>query len=452
MSARDTGALKLLGFVGMELSLPRARFTPEIGDQATTVAENSQIRQQNVLVVGAGLVAFLLKLVIAYNTFGTNDVAAFYMFAGSLQEHGLEWTYRNGVIFFSNFPVFNHPPLTAYYLELIGGFSKSTVFQNCGITFPFLLRLPGIVCDLISVFVLIRIRDRMPSRQIPIWALVLFALSPVSLMVSGFHGNTDSIMTMFLLIALYTCLRDQPTLCGIFFALSCQIKIIPLFLLPIPFFFWLERGKVRQFLAPFAVLTIALWVQPLTKFPLLFFRNVFSYNSYWGGWGISFWLKLTHWSQFNGGFFNLPFGAAIVTSMLKVGIISAVMVMAWRRRHHSKEELVDSFASAWIVLFVFAPNISPQYMVWLAPFILLLSPKLYGWLTVATAVALFFFYNELAGGLPWYIGIARNNSGIASPTAAWMLWPWAILVVGLILCWRNMVLSPLQPPIERALR
>ena len=437
----------------MELSLPHhPPFASGIGGHAASVAESSRVRQQNVLVVGTGLVAFLLKLVIAYTTFGTNDVAAFYMFAGSLQEHGLEWTYQNGVIFFSNFPVFNHPPLTAYFLELIGGLSKNAVLQDYGITFPFLLRLPGIVCDLISVFVLVRIRDHMPSRQIPIWAFVLFALSPVSLMVSGFHGNTDPIMTMFLLIALYTCLRDQPALCGIFFALSCQIKIIPLFLLPIPFFFWLKRGKVSQFLVPFALLTIALWIQPLTKFPLLFFRNVFSYSSYWGGWGLSFWLKLTHWSQFNGGFFNLPLAAAVVTSLLKFGIIFTVILIGWRRRNVSSVGLIDSLACAWIVLFVFAPSISPQYMVWLAPFVLLLSPKLYGWLTVATAVALFFFYNELAGGLPWYIGIARNNSGVASPTAAWMLWPWAVLVVGLILFWRNPVLSPLQPPTERALR
>ena len=432
----------------MELSLLRPHFTPEISGQAATLGDSSRARQQNVLVIGVALVAFLLKLVIAYNTFGTNDVAAFYMFAGSLQEHGLEWTYRNGVIFFSNFPVFNHPPLTAYYLELIGGLSKNGLLQSCGITFPFLLRLPGIVSDLVSVLVLMRIRDRMPSRQIPIWALVLFALSPVSLMVSGFHGNTDPIMTMFLLVSAYMCLRNQPALCGIFFGLSCQVKIIPLFLLPIPFFFWLKREKAVPFSAAFACLSLALWIQPLTRFPLLFFRNVFSYNSYWGGWGLSFWLKLTHWSQFNGGFFNLPLAATIVTSLLKFGIIFAVLVMAWRRRHALEEGLIDSLAYAWIILFVFAPSISPQYMVWLAPFILFLSPKLYGWLTVASAVALFSFYNELAGGLPWYIGIARNNSGAASLTGAWMLWPWAILIVGLILFWRNAVLLDTDPTVK----
>src|SRR5438552_16052252 len=111
----------------MELSFRRdLQFVPEINAAAqSTPAENSRIRPGNVLIVGAALVAFVLKLAIAYSTFGTNDVAAFYMFAGSLREYGLEWTYRNGVIFFSNFPVFNHPPLTAYYLELIGALSKN---------------------------------------------------------------------------------------------------------------------------------------------------------------------------------------------------------------------------------------------------------------------------------------------------------------------------------------
>ena len=432
----------------MELSVQRHRkLQPAISVSArSSLAEGLRTHQENILIIGAGLVAFFLKLAIAYNTFGTNDVASFYMFAGSLRDHGLEWTYRNGVIFFSNFPVFNHPPLTGYYLELIGDLSKNPLVRDYGITFPFLVRLPGIVSDLIAVFVLIQIRDISPQRQIPTWAVVLFALSPVSVMVSGFHGNTDSVMAMFLLLAAYMCLRERPHLCGIFFAISCQIKIIPLLLLPIAFFFWLNRRAPMRFIIPFVLLTVAFWIQPLVKFPALFWRNVFSYNSYWGSWGISYWLKLTQWPQFNGGFFNLPTAAAIVAWILKAGIICAVMMIAWRRRHESGRAVVDSFAYAWIIFFVFAPGVCPQYMVWLAPFVLLLSPTFYGWLTISSSIALFFLYNGLTGGLPWYIGIARNNADGLSQLAPWALLPWAALISGLIVFWRSVL--PPQPSLR----
>jgi uncharacterized membrane protein len=435
----------------MELSLRRGlQFEAVNPDELRTVAENSRTRQQNVLIIAAALVSFALKLAIAFNTFGTNDVAAFYMFAGSLHEHGLEWTYRNGVIFFSNFPVFNHPPVTAYYLELIGHLTKNPLLRDNGLTFPFLLRLPGIVADFISVLVLIGIRNTTPIRQVPTWAMLLFALSPISIMVSGFHGNTDPIMVMFLIISAYLCLRERPVLCGIFFALSCQIKIIPLLLLPIPYFFWLKRGTASRFIVPFAMLNIALWIQPVTQFPALFLRNVFSYNGFWGSWGISYWLKLTLWSQFGGGFFNLPMGAAAVSWTLKIGIVCTVILMAWRRRNLYGREVLDSFAYAWIFFFVFAPSIGSQYLVWLAPFILLLSPKFYGWLTLSSTLALFFLYNNLTGGLPWYIGIARNSSNEMSPVATWGIWPWATLLVGMVLFWRDAIMIPSYLRTERA--
>jgi len=420
----------------MELSVqrqlssePRAALVP------TVILETSRIHWCNIVIVTAAFIAFFLKLAIAYNTFGTNDVASFYMFAGSLRDHGLEWTYRNGVIFFSNFPVFNHPPLTAYYLELIETLSKTPFSRNCGLTFPFLLRFPGIVADLISVFVVMRIRDTSLHRQVPTWAILLFALSPVSIMVSGFHGNTDPVMAMFLLLAGYMCLRGRPVWCGIFFAMSCQTKIIPLLLLPIVFLFWLHRRAATRFVIPFVILSLTLWIEPLTRFPQLFFRNVFSYNGYWGSWGISYLLKLTHWPQFNGGFFNLSTAATFVAWILKLAIICAVIAIAWRRRGLGDRAVIDSFACAWIVFFVFAPGVCPQYMVWLAPFVLLLSPKLYASLAVASSIALFFLYNALSNGLPWYIGIARNSADGASHFLPWELLPWITLIVGMIAFW-----------------
>src|SRR5207253_4068590 len=59
-------------------------------------------------------------------------------------ENGLEWTYRHSISF-------NHPPLTAYYLRAIYQLAHQTFFRENGLTFPFLLRLPGIIADLITV-------------------------------------------------------------------------------------------------------------------------------------------------------------------------------------------------------------------------------------------------------------------------------------------------------------
>ena len=41
------------------------------------------------------------------------------------------------------------------------------------------------------------------------WAAVMLAASPVSLMVSGYHGNTDPVMVMFLFLAGVACVDGK---------------------------------------------------------------------------------------------------------------------------------------------------------------------------------------------------------------------------------------------------
>src|SRR5438128_348559 len=96
-------------------------------------------------IIGAAVVAFVLKLAIAYTTLGTNDAVTFYAFARSLGEHGLKWTYERGVAWLPNSPIFNHPPMTAWFLRLIRFLSQLAIFRANGLSFPFLLRLPGVL-------------------------------------------------------------------------------------------------------------------------------------------------------------------------------------------------------------------------------------------------------------------------------------------------------------------
>lgn len=373
-------------------------------------------------------IALIVKLLIAWNTIGTNDVVSFYFFGKSLTEKGLEVTYLSQVSF-------NHPPLVAAFIRGIYQLDHVPWMHANGIAFPFLLRLPGIIADFIVTMVLLAAAK--PLR-LPIWALVVLALSPVSVMVSGFHGNTDSVMVLFLVLAAYMCLHERPIFCALFLALSCQVKIVPLLLTPIFFFFWLHRQKVFVFMLPFLTASILLWIEPLLKFPAVFIHRVLFYGSFWGIWGITYWLKLTGVRDFAPvTYYNfLPLQQLVVTGF-KVAIIIAVLALAWRRRKLDGRDLFASLGWGWVIFFILSPGVCAQYLVWLMPFVLVISPRFFVWVTATSSFFLFFFYNSIAHGLPWYLGI--SNGYLAVEWVPWTVWPWATLIVGAILLWKRAV-------------
>src|SRR4051812_40437716 len=92
------------------------------------------------LIVAVALFAAGLKIAIALTTLGTNDVVAYYEFAKAIQTHGLPWTYEHSILF-------NHPPLVGYFLRVLLWLSRHSFIEQTGVTFPFLLRFPGIVAD-----------------------------------------------------------------------------------------------------------------------------------------------------------------------------------------------------------------------------------------------------------------------------------------------------------------
>ena len=376
-----------------------------------------------VLIVAVALIALLFKVGIALTTLGTNDVIAFYKFAEALETHGLIWTYEHSILF-------NHPPLVGYFLRGLAWLAHQPFFQQNGLTFPFFLRLPGILADFCVVLLVLAVVREYPHLRPPRWALVLFAASPVSIMVSGFHGNTDSIMVLFLFLASIMALRGRPLLCGVFLALSCQVKIIPSLLLPIFFFFWLERRRLGWFLTSFLSSSLLLCAEPLLRSPVSFVKNVLSYGSFWGIWGLTYCLRMTGLNEFNKvSFFKLSEAQNAIIMILKVMIVLGILLLAWRRKKLPPPALFASIGYAWMIFFVLSPGVAAQYLVWLAPFILFLSPTFYGFLVVGSSIFLFAFYTINSGGFPWYFAYASNK--LSALCALWALIPWLTLVGGL---------------------
>ena len=179
-----------------------------------------------------------------------------------------------------------------------------------------------------------------------------------------------------------------------------------------------------------------LWSEPLLNFPALFIKNVLSYGSFWGIWGITYWLRLTGVPALSWVWFvNFSPAQTVIATFLKALIVASIFVIAWRRRALGGRALIESIAYGWVIFFVFSPGVCAQYMVWLAPFILILSPSFYAWLTGASSLFLFFFYNVIAHGLPWYFGISSNQ--LNTVWTPWTVWPWAALILGMVFLWRK---------------
>ena len=358
----------------------------------------------------AAFAALLAKLACAALTSGTNDADAFYNFGRFIWEHGLIAQYRAT-------PEFNHTPLTGLFCALAYGLGQ-------GIGFNFLLRLPGILADYAVVRLLLRRSEATgtPSQ----WVLALLALSPVSFMVSGFHGNLDPVLVWLLVLAALECERGSAARCGLWLGLACNVKIIPLLVVPVFFFHWIARRDARPFFLTAGAVIATGWGMPLLVIPTSYLRNVLGYSSNWGSWGITYWLNHTSWPAFApAGFSGLTTAELAVMTVLKIVIVAASLWVAWRRAALPATEVFSTLALVWLVFFVFAPGIGAQYFVWLAPFLAIHSPRAFAAFTAAASVFLFVFYNTICGGLPWWRGL--STAELLPRWVAWSNVPWLTL-------------------------
>src|SRR4029077_1896676 len=200
------------------------------------------------------------------------------------------------------------------------------------------------------------------------------------------------------------CVEEHALLSGTFLALACSIKVTPLFLGPVFFFFWLHRGQKRaaQFTMSFVLSCLAGWSGALIASPTYFFKNVLAYPSISGGWGITYWcvffFKMLHLDLSPQSLNRLS--PALVA--LKIVIIVSVIALGWLRRRRTGSEFIVTIALCWICFAIFAPGFIAYYLIWLAPFVLLYSPSWYAALTAASSIYLFEYYNTMSHGImPW---------------------------------------------------
>lgn len=169
------------------------------------------------------------RVFFAVATEGTADAILWTRYAGAIAQGGLVQQY-----FVDSW--FNHPPFIGWLMGQLWH-----VAQALGIEFRVALRVPVAAIDLGSVALLYRLLQGSPWRCV---ASAAYAVAPIAIVLSGFHGNTDPIVGFLVLAAILLAAGRRAVLCGLVIGCSAWIKVPALLAAPaIGFAFprWRER-------------------------------------------------------------------------------------------------------------------------------------------------------------------------------------------------------------------
>ena len=348
-------------------------------------------RRWMVILIAAAAIAFTAKLVLALTTYGTNDILTWEADLRQLESGGVLQLYRQG-----SMPVwhgtvygserFNHPPFIISMLRLWGWAATQS-----GLPLRFWLRLTSAIADVGSLVLVWKIlSDKSRPRLL---SLLLVALSPASIMISGFHGNTDPIMVMLILLCIYLIEAGRPAwLAGAALGMALNIKIVPILFAPAILAYVRRRP---QFVLGAAAVVILGGMPYMAQDPLLIANRVLGYSSNPVDWGFPRLIQALAPGRLSAVY------ASVAKPLALASILIATFWMNSRRVAKAPLFLQCGFI-AFLFLF-FAPGFGVQYLAWLVPWCAALTVGSIVFYYVSSTAFLFAAYTLWSGGFPWYL-------------------------------------------------
>jgi hypothetical protein len=382
------------------------------------------------LLVCAALVSFAGKATLALTTYGSNDVLTWEADLAKIRSDGALALYRDGIVLYHgavpyHSEVFNHPPFMVRVISLWGWLADVS-----GLPLRFWLRLTSAIADLASLLLAGRILRR--------WApLVMMALAPVSLFVSGFHGNTDPIMIALLLLSVYLIAEGRPDwTAGAALGMALSIKIVPVLFLPAFYFFLRGRRRRLEFLASAAAVFVAASLPFIFMNPVLILKNIFTYGSNFGFWGFPI---IAAAVKFKTGFQWLPSIYALTAKFAMIWLLAVAAI--WMNASGRKPPLFLQCAFLAVCTIFLTPGFGVQYLAWLVPWTVCLRPWQAFTFHLTSGTFLFAYYNGLCGGMPWRLADSVGKIAWSGPVVHLGLVCWLATGVMAVFCARLILRS-----------
>jgi hypothetical protein len=300
------------------------------------------------LLLTLSVLGIISRLVVMSISYGSNDMRAWEQFATFINQNGLWQTYVQ-------IEKFNHPPLMGLMAAALESFSawSSIPFRLCW-------KVPPLMGDLFGMWLLWR---HFAPRG-GLWAMAFvaaFSCNPVSIAVTAFHGNTDSLLAVLALYAAILHRRGRLLGAGLALAAAVNVKVIALIFVPGYLLLCGSAPLALRFGAGMALGSVPI-LTALLKAPGAFPHNVFGYNSQIAPWGVDAWAMYSH-ARFPELYAFLTIQYRAVGKYV-IAVLTLTLAILARLRSWDAVRL----GAATMSLFLFVtPGFGVQYLVWLVP-------------------------------------------------------------------------------------
>jgi 4-amino-4-deoxy-L-arabinose transferase-like glycosyltransferase len=294
--------------------------------------------------------------------------------------------------------VFPYAPVSMFYPALCLELS-----WILGIPFHAVIKLFAILADVGIVSVLYAMGGRLFGRRTAIRAAVLYALNPVSILVSSFHGNIMPLVVL-LMVTAYLLFRLDPdknlVVSGLFLGLAVGWRSFPILLLP--FFLASIDGTAKKI--RFAACVVVPVVLSMIPFAWLDARPMMHEMLSYSGWGIHHGpfaiVRGLHLLSIGHVTWENPSGWTpwMISSKFAFLALYAIAAIFARRLG-----LLNGILVTFFLFDVVYSGVASQYLIWTVPFLLLVDSKAMFWSyqlagTYALVVFYWIFFPDILGG------------------------------------------------------